>query len=45
MKQLKQDLPEGLPQADNQGKIYLNVIQEMKEPEVQEEEEVLATQS
>ena len=45
VKQLKQDLPQGLPAADYEGRIYLDVITEGQEEQPKEEEEVLVTQN
>ncbi len=45
VKQLKQDLPQGLPTADYEGKVYLEVNIEGHEEQPKEEEEVLVTQN
>lgn len=45
MKQLHLDCPEGIPQADGQGRVYLDVDTETKPKQQEQAEEVLATQS
>jgi BCCT family betaine/carnitine transporter len=45
IKQLKLDCPDGLPQADTDGRVYIEVDVKKREGEPQEPEEVLVTQN